>query len=689
MAAMTGGALALVLSTAALIHATWYNASRSASRELASEINRQITDSVRQQLAQVIANAEAARESLHTIFFQDVIRITDEAKREFTFLAALQSQPSLSWVAFGWPNGDFFGAEKRGKNGVGMVEVRPEGPGKVRQRRVDTYLGASDGDIVFQKRDFESSDFRSTEQDWYRRATVADAPVWVDADLFPTRRRPAVANAAPLRVYGKFVGVLMVAIELDRLSAHLAGIRVARSGTAFIADQRERVVAFPDSAALGAEEGDSPAMRRLADVPQPHVQVAARGLGMAGLDGREAMVRWQDGNQYLVSAAKLGFGDWEVVTVIPEADFLEEIDRTTRRLLVGLAGFALAAAGLAVWLVTVFVTRPLQRVAGQLRHVEEFRLERVTSTPSRLREIDDLSAGLKQMSGGLASFQKFLPTELVRTLVAQGIEAKPGGRQRELTLMFADLAGFTRLSERLGDRVVPILADYLGRMSDIVHGAGGTIDKFIGDAVMAFWNAPNDDPDHAVNACRAALEGQRMMAALGRHTDALGLPPLKMRVGVNSGAVLVGNIGSSQRLNYTAIGDPVNVASRLESINKRYGTGIILGESTRTAAGAAIIARRLDRVAVYGREGGIDLYELLGMAGDAGAEAALTWAGRYETGLELYRKRAWAGAAAAFEGAIALRGADAPSVLMIERCRALMRDPPPGDWDGTASLDMK
>lgn len=685
MAALTAGVLALVLSTAALIHFSWYNTARKGSRDLAAQINSQIARAIGNEVTTIIASAEATRESLRTIFFQGVIETTDEGKREFTFLSALQSQPSVGWVAFAWPDGDFFGAEKRGERGIAMVEVRPEGEEKVRQRRVDTYV-AEPGDIVFQERVFVQSDYHATDHDWYKQANAADGPVWVDAYQFPTRARPAIANAAKLIVHDNFLGILMVAIELDRLSMYLADLKVARSGTAFIMDGKGRVVAYPDAtAATMTGDEDRPALTPMTGMTAPHVKIAARALMLGG--GRaDDMTRWDDGNSYLVSATKLSFRDWQVVTVIPESDFLAEIDRATRRLAIGLAIFAIAAAALAVVLSNAFLVRPLLRLVGQLRFVEEFRLNQVRTVPSRLKEIDDLSAGLVQMSRGLSSFQKFLPTELVRTLVSQGIEARPGGRRRDLTLMFTDLEGFTQLSETLGDRIVPILTDYLSRMSRQVHEGGGTIDKFIGDAVMAFWGAPQDDPEHALNACRTALACQRMMGELAHHTAGLGLKPLAMRIGLNTGTVLVGNIGSEERLSYTAIGDPVNLASRIEGLNKRYGTRILVGEATRAAAGERIVCRRIDRVAVYGRQAGEAIYELVAMAGEA---ADLGWIADYEAGLDRYEQRRWDEAIAAFDRILAMRPDDRAARLFRDRCVAYKTAPPPPDWDMVTRLDEK
>ena len=187
-----------------------------------------------------------------------------------------------------------------------------------------------------------------------------------------------------------------------------------------------------------------------------------------------------------------------------------------------------------------------------------------------------------------------------------------------MTVLFTDIVGFTGLSERLGDAIVPVLSDYLEIASAAISSRNGTIDKFIGDAVMAFWGAPTPNDRHAVDACAAALEFRRRLGRRCAEPGRDGGVPLRMRVGINTGRMLVGNIGSNERLSYTVIGDAVNVASRLEAVNKRYGTEILIGEDTRAAAGDAILVRRLDWVAVYGRTQGLAVYELLGMA-DHGA----------------------------------------------------------------------
>jgi adenylate cyclase len=205
---------------------------------------------------------------------------------------------------------------------------------------------------------------------------------------------------------------------------------------------------------------------------------------------------------------------------------------------------------------------------------------------------------------------------------------------------------------------------------------------------MAFWGAPTPNDRHAVDACAAALEFRSRLGQRCAEPGGDRGVPLRMRVGINTGRMLVGNIGSNERLSYTVIGDAVNVASRLEAVNKRYGTEILIGEDTRAAAGDAILVRRLDWVAVYGRVQGLAVYELLGMA-DHGVLKMPEWIPAYEAGLDAYARRDWVNAIELFETAIANRGDDLPSRIFVERCRKYLASPPPEDWTAVSILAEK
>ncbi len=688
--ALTALVLATVTVTSLAVHLSWSYTARENVSDVVGQLNKQVVDSVHHEVRGVLNDAWAMQEAVRSIFFQGAIKVDDEGKREFVFLALLRSQPSLSWISLGFPNGDFFGSHKVSDTEIDMVAVRRDKK-KQPEQRVD-YYKPDVGDILFLNREIQPGNYDATAQPWYSRAVAENGPGWNHSSHYPTSDRQSFSTSTPLIIDNHIVAVINVVIESARLSEFLHSVTVGKTGTVVILDSAGRVVAAADPAAVEQQQaGSMPALAGLGRA-NPLFNVVEQELRRDDFDlasltaARQRRVTGADGIDYFVTFAPLRFDNWVVATVIPASDFLTTIERNAQILLAGLAVLTALMAIVAIIVANSLITSPLLRVVGQLRHIESFHLDGITRVPSAMRELDDLSTAMTQMARGLASFQKYMPTALVRTLVSRGVEARPGGREQELTVLFIDITGFTGLSERLGDNVVPVLTEYLELTSHAILSEHGTIDKFIGDAVMAFWGAPVPSERHAVEACAAALECQRRMRGQRDAAERDGRDPLYIRIGINTGTMLVGNIGSSERLNYTVIGDPVNVASRLEAINKRYGTEILIGEDTRRAARDAVIVRRVDRVAVYGRLHGVAIFELLAMAEEG---TAPSWVAPYEQGLDAYSERNWPAAIAFFEEAVHLRGADRPAEIFIARCREFLVAPPPESWTPLTILDEK
>ena len=263
-----------------------------------------------------------------------------------------------------------------------------------------------------------------------------------------------------------------------------------------------------------------------------------------------------------------------------------------------------------------------------------------------------------------------------------------GGEKRELTVLFSDIRGFTTLSEGLEpEALVDLLNEYLGAMTDVVFAHDGTLDKYIGDAIMAVWGAPVAQPDHAARACRAALGMVEALRALTVEWQRRGVPVLAIGIGLNTGPMVVGNMGSARRLSYTVIGDNVNLGSRLEGLTKMYGSPIIASESTVLAAGAGIVTRELDLVRVKGKRLPVRIFEVLGAA-----EAAAAWGplvDQFHGALAAYRARRWRDALQGLEGVRARYPDDGPSRLYIERCHALLAAPPGPEWDAVTVMEAK
>jgi len=671
--------LASIIVSAIGVHLLWWRTAEANSHALADTINGQIVSTVQKELTTITSEARAAHTAIRTLFVQHVLETREADKREFVFLSQLQSQQDISWVAFGWPDATFFAAHKLGDLGLEMMEIAPVDG--VIKRRVDKY-GVVVGDIEFEKRRFEDTNYVVTDQEWYRSGMQTDEPRWFNVSVHPVGARPSIAYAGPVDVYEKRQGVLAIIIEYTRFAQFLSNLSVGASGAAFILGRDGSVVAAPDPDAdeLNMQRSDQP----LLSIAQGAMKQAGGTYDVDKTNPSQVRLL-AAGNAYAVSLTPLTFPGWTLATVIPEAEFLGPIERTIRQLLIGLAILILAAGVISAWLARRVIATPLIVVVDELKHVARFDLEKVRRHGSRVTEIENLSNAIADMAGGLVAFRKYIPSDLVRTLVREGVEPRPGGSIRNLTVLFADIAGFTGLSERLGDRIIPLLSSYLDTMSREISSHDGTIDKFIGDAVMAFWGAPAANADHAVDACRAALAGQRALRASGLTDD--GGRPLHVRVGINSGDMLVGNIGSEVRLNYTVIGDAVNVASRLEGANKEYGTDIIIGEETRRLAGDRILVRELDRLMVYGRTGGIAIYELLDIAETPAVLPA--WVALHERGLAAYRSRDFAGAASLFRQVLDARPDDQPARVMLERCSQYLQSPPGADWDATNAMKTK
>jgi adenylate cyclase len=288
------------------------------------------------------------------------------------------------------------------------------------------------------------------------------------------------------------------------------------------------------------------------------------------------------------------------------------------------------------------------------------------------------------------TFSRFLSPAMVEQVLAKGGGIKLGGDKRELTVLFSDIRGFTTLSEKLDPHVLlEFLNEYLTPMTDIiVSGNRGTLDKYIGDAIMAFWGAPQPQADHALNACRAALQMMARLQELKPAWHERGLPEIDIGVGVNTGPMSVGFVGSQDRFyNYTVLGDAVNLASRLEGANKEYGTHVIIGPTTYEMVEGKVVARELDMVRVKGKKEPVKIHELIAMAPATPEASAFVEA--FSWGITAYKAQRWDEAVARFREADALRGGDPCSKKYIGRCEAMRRSPPGPEWDGVFEMKTK
>jgi adenylate cyclase len=329
----------------------------------------------------------------------------------------------------------------------------------------------------------------------------------------------------------------------------------------------------------------------------------------------------------------------------------------------------LAFVEFGVWLNLIY---PLSSVAIVYLAVEATRSLGVEARSRRVRKM----------------FATYVPPSVVKQLAESDDPPRLGGETRTLSILFSDVRDFTRLSEKLGaEDTIRLMNVYLGEMTRIVFDTRGTLDKYIGDAVMAFWGAPLSLEDHAERACRAAVAMQRDLGQLaGHHPEVRGLRDLRVGIGLHAGPVVVGNLGSDLRFDYTLVGDGVNLCSRLEGLTKVYGAPILATHDLVERLPASFLTREVDEIRVKGRAGAAVIHEVLGERSPEGGEES--WLRAHAEGLGLYRAGRWSEARLALARAVAERGQDGPSSALLARMEDL-GEVPPEPWLGVWSFETK
>jgi len=289
------------------------------------------------------------------------------------------------------------------------------------------------------------------------------------------------------------------------------------------------------------------------------------------------------------------------------------------------------------------------------------------------------------------AFSHYLSTDVINELILDPSKLNLGGDEKQLTAMFTDVKGFSSISEQLTPtHLVQLLNSYLTEMSNLVLEMRGTIDKYEGDAIICFFGVPIAFEDHAHRACLAAVRMKKIEKILNEHLlkENLSPGPLLTRIGINTGAMVVGNMGTAKKMDYTIMGNSVNLASRLEGVNKIYGTWTIISENTFNEYGKDFTTRTLDRVRVVNIKQPVRLYELIDEKGalDSEMEQALE---TYHAALELFEKRDWDSAHKQFKEVVKLLPGDGPSDFFIKRCIQYKRKGPEKDWDGVFNLTTK
>ncbi len=703
------------LSLAALLGALVYGLSRASEQSIlaTSELVRRATSAIIGERVQGYLDvAERIIGSLERQIQLGLCDPADPQSVETALFAVALDHPALAGIsltqgrALGFDDDDRLILAPEGRQQISVYRdgldaesplttawVRREGPGYVayaRRRRPGGGLLAASFTRVTGRRVVDPTEDLTFVTPASRAHADEARPVWsdlsyaqVDADL-PEPQRRVVLSA--MRVVkdrtGRFVGVVRISQRTETIDRIVWEEQERfRPNRIVLCDDLGQLVARLAPGDPVVEQPDT-SLRVAPAHPPEEIARALRDeslLRVAPGHLDESSRFLVGGRPYLASFRALPETQgWRVGVIVAEVDVpgVAEQSRLRRRLIafVGLLSAAILAGG---FFTLRTVRHGLAGVAASSARMREF--DFTAKTPrSFFADVAEVLGSLELAKTAMRAMSKYVPVGLVRILYRTGEEPQLGSAPRPVTLLFTDIQGFTALSERLApNELARVLGRYLEVMSAAIQGCGGTIDKYIGDAIMAVWNAPTPCPDHPRLACEAALAAQAASAALFGSEEWEGRPPLVTRFGLHTDDVLVGHFGAPDRLSYTCLGDGVNLAARLESLNKQYGTTLLVSDAVRQAAGSSFAFRFLDLVAVSGKGRAVRVYEMLGRAGpeDAPTETVR----RYEEALDLYLRREFGKALAIFETLVG----DPPSRVLAERCRAYAASPPPADWDGT------
>ena len=485
--------------------------------------------------------------------------------------------------------------------------------------------------------------------------------------------RVEVSVQEAVLLHGKSLGVARVGRWIDQLDR--VGDDRSDEKRIFLCDTDGRLVTRLEPGDALKEDGDD--IRVIPTHRPPEVAEALVRLRKHQLTSMDPdfLDRVKVGGETFVVSFRLlpDTQDWVVGVIIPERVLMQPMEKL-RSELIGIALLLLLGAILFLGILLNWINRDLARLLTSTG-----RMKRLDFSPSsaamQLRDVGEISTSLEGAKATLRAFSKYVPVDLVKLLFERNLEPHLGGEERRLTMMFTDIAGFTSVAEKLTiPQLAERLGDYLQLMSRPIQSRSGAILERVGDALLVIWNAPSLVEDHPRLACLAALECRAASEELGWHT----------RFGIHTDEVMVGHFGSHERMNYGVLGDGVNLASRIEGLNKHYGTSILVSRTVAEAVPDGLEFRLVDRVAVKGRTQGIELYELMGITCQVSQEA-LRVGEVYERAFRHYLEGRFAEAQAVFESL----PNDPPARTLATRCRIYAASPPSPQWGGVFVASFK
>lgn len=637
-----------------------------------------------QQITEEMATAESRSASTARLIQLSVIDPDnlEEMVAYTTDLILSESiiSPSIQSVYWADENGTFVMAERTANNTISSEIINRS---KLPASSEYIYRNTN-GQIIKTIRSFDLN-YDPRMRPWYLTGKILKKTAWMPAYRY--QRSGFLGTSVLTPVFypsGKLHGIVNLNIRLDYLRRQVEGINISPHGIAFIVDSDGKIIAFPK-----VIQDRNSTLLNISSLPYPWV-IQTFNYYKKHLS-QKFLLNYAGKNYLAIYKPLLHFGshEWFIGTVAPQDDFTTELRKTHMITIV----FALIMLMLSIAIVSALISNtvnPLKTITNEIKKIKNFELEDRPPVQSHISEVVEIAQAIHSMKQGLRAFQKYVPATLVRQLIQVGEAAQVGGEKKSLVILFSDIQDFSMIAEQmLPDQLMQHICDYFEELSRIIVANQGTIDKYIGDAIMAFWGAPLVASQPAQHAANAALQCVNRLRALNAEWQKMGKPILHTRFGLNMGDAIVGNLGSKERLNYTAIGDTTNMASRLEGANKLYGTQIIVSESMYKIIKEDYILRMLDYVMLKGKSEAIFIYELIAEKHDPIPYDIATYNSYFAKAFMAYQHHYWDRATKYFTFCSQIYPADRVAPVFIKRCHYLQVNPPAADWNGIWRLNEK
>jgi adenylate cyclase len=700
-------------------------------RDTALREMERTTESVRVDLQTLMKPVAQFVEASAELFRSDPSHLRDINELGY-YYRRLQSLPQVSSVYAGFSkSGDFSQVfhlpsttrslgpwQKNWEDGIDYVV-----------RMIDSSGGRREDSYIFYKgwgnvRHVERVDavYDPRKRPWFKDASWKFGTAISNAYVFDSSKVIGMTISRAVKTSnGMQIGVVGADITLDALSRFVRDKALGDNGRVFLLDDLGHLVAHADPMMGVRMAGSHVELLMASEVDDKVVAQAVTQWQEQSEDKYIGQVRARDcGSRhictYLASITAIDVGadrKWYVGVLVDEQDFIGPLQHISVQIIfAGIAGLLLAIA--AIVYLSKGLTKPIKCIVDKTERIQRFELDGELKVHSRILEVCQLTEAVSTMTRSLRSFSVYVPRDLVRAIVSENGSAALVSRRQPLTVMMTDIQGYTQISEaQAPEEVVAHLNTYFERMTAEIHEHNGIVDKYIGDAIMAVWNAPTEDPYHVENACRAALHCQKMSQILVAEAEAEGREPYITRIGLHTGDAVIGNVGSSDRMQYSAIGAVINLAARLEALNKKYGTTLLVSEHVASMVWDRFLFRCVDRVVPVGTSQPLNIYELVAekkplqttdedvciSESSAPVEevevvedaSLLEQISLWQNTMDIYFSQRWS---EALDGFLRYQKMVAPAAdpvvqVFIERCEIYQEHPPEDGWDGAVWLTSK